>query len=958
MNNKQPPFGPLGYITYKRTYARKLSEHSEETEEFEDTINRIISSSNKQLKVGFTQEEQLKLKDILMSLKGSVAGRFLWQLGTKTVDTLGLPSLQNCATVAVDEPIRPFTWAFDMLMLGSGVGFNLQREYVYKLPKVVKKKFKIERKDSKDADFIVPDSREGWVKLLGKVLKSYFYSGEGFSYSTICIRGKGTPIKGFGGIASGPEDLVIGIQNICKVLDNRRGKQLRSIDCLDIVNIIAAVVVSGNVRRSAEICIGDFDDLEFLNAKNWSLGNIPNWRAMSNNTIVCNDITKLPHQFWDGYLGNGEPYGLLNLNLCKKIGRTGETEYPDEDVIGTNPCQPGFATILTRDGIKTFDDINIGDYIWSQEGWTKVLNKWSTGVKPVYKYKTSFGVFVGTDNHRLVTRDGKIEAKYCDEVHVLKGPFPQKIEKFIPEQVMAGLFLGDGYHKKMKNREYTYPVLCIGENDKDYFESEISHLILNQFDSKEYNVNTNMVKDGKSWNLTINEYCKNLSQIELLSFLRGLYTANGSVIKQSKSSVRITYKTTSKMLAEELQVILSSIGIRSYITTNKPKVVKFSNGEYECKESYDINITKDFREFYSRIGFLQKYKMQKIQEVIETYKQSQPENYSSIKEIEYLGDYEVYDITVDNNSHTYWTGGLNVSNCSEQPLNNFESCCLAEIFLPNNKTYEDLLETAIYLYRINKHSLALSCHHKETQEVVNGNMRMGIGVTGYLQATEEQRNWLDKLYKDLRQYDKEYSLKNGFPESIKLTTVKPSGSLSLLAGVTPGGHPGFSQYFIRRIRIASNSPLVELCRENGYEIEYQKNFDGTEDRSTVVVSFPCSFPEGTKLAKDMTAIDQLEVVARLQKEWSDNAVSVTVYYKLEELEDIKKWLNTNYNEKIKAVSFLLHSEHGFKQAPYEEITKERYEEMVAKCKPITGVSFSENDVSGVDECASGYCPIK
>jgi len=341
MSKKQSiPWGEIGYITYKRTYARRLKESDPNslTEEYEDTVNRILNGALKQLKVPFTDKEQKRFKEIMLSLKGTVAGRFFWQLGTKTVDKLGLPSLQNCAFTVVDHPIRPFTWTFDMLMLGSGVGYNIQREFVYKLPKVLRKKVKIERLDEKDADYIVPDSREGWVKLLGKVLKAYFYSGEGFSYSTICIRGRGTPIKGFGGTASGPEDLVKGIDNICNILDKRKGKQLRPIDCLDIMNIIGSIVVAGNVRRSAQIAIGDFDDLEFLAAKNWSQGNIPNWRAMSNNSVVCNDISKLPPQFWEGYLGTGEPYGLINLKLAQSCGRLGETEYPDPEVLGFNPC--------------------------------------------------------------------------------------------------------------------------------------------------------------------------------------------------------------------------------------------------------------------------------------------------------------------------------------------------------------------------------------------------------------------------------------------------------------------------------------------------------------------------------------------------------------------------------------------------------------------------------------------
>lgn len=632
----ETPWGEIGYITYKRTYARRLKENdaNSPTEEYKDTVDRVVNGAIKQLKVPFSDKEQKRVKEIMLGLKGTVAGRFFWQLGTKTVDKLGLPSLQNCAFTVVDHPIRPFTWTFDMLMLGSGVGYNIQREFVYKLPKVIKKKVKVQRIDEKDADYIVPDSREGWVKLLGKVLKAYFYSGEGFTYSTICIRGKGTPIKGFGGTASGPEDLVNGIDNICSVLNARRGKQLRPIDCLDIMNIIGSIVVAGNVRRSAQIAIGDFDDLEFLAAKNWSQGNIPNWRAMSNNSVVCNDISKLPSQFWDGYLGGGEPYGLINLKLAQSCGRLGETEYPDPEVLGFNPC-------------------------------------------------------------------------------------------------------------------------------------------------------------------------------------------------------------------------------------------------------------------------------------------------------------------------------------AEQSLAPFETCCLAEIHLPNIDSEEELKEVATYLYRINKHSLAIKCHHKETEDIVHKNMRMGIGITGYLMATKKQKSWLSKTYKHLRDYDKKYSKKHGFPESIKITTVKPSGTLSLLSGVTPGAHPGFSHYFIRRVRMASNIPLVEVCKKNGYHVEYVRGFDGKEDHSTVVVSFPCKFPAHTTVAQDVTAINQLETIKELQKNWSDNSVSVTIYYRKEELDDIKEWLAENYNEGLKTVSFLLHSEHGFDQAPYEEITKEEYAKLSKNVKPITNVEIDEDSIDGSEiGCASGVCPIK
>lgn len=282
---------------------------------------------------------------------------------------------------------------------------------------------------------------------------------------------------------------------------------------------------------------------------------------------------------------------------------------------------------------------------------------------------------------------------------------------------------------------------------------------------------------------------------------------------------------------------------------------------------------------------------------------------------------------------------------------------MAEIFLPNISSFDEFVDVAKLLYRVNKHSLALPCHLKSTEEIVHRNMRMGIGVTGVLQATEEQKSWLDKAYEELRKFDKEYSLSRGFPESVKLTTVKPSGTLSLLPGVTPGCHPAYARHMIRRIRISSNHPLVETCRKHGYPVEYQQNFDGSEDHSTVVVSFPFTHGDIAVLAKDMTAIDQLETVKWLQEKWSDNSVSCTVYYRKEELPEIRKYLKKHYKNSHKSLSFLLHSEHGFKQAPLEEITKEQYDELVAKTTPIT--SIANLDI-GLDdaECATGACPVR
>ena len=616
-------YNGLGEIVYKRTYSRLKDDGT--NEDWWETVARCVNGAQ-HIGADYTKAEAQKLYDYVFNLKCNFAGRMLWQLGTSTVDRFGGNSLLNCWGVCIRD-IDDFCFVFENLMLGGGVGFSIRKEDVHELPRVFENVSVVHEKTT-DADFIVPDSREGWVKLLKKVLKSYFYTGESFTYSTILVRSSGEGIKGFGGKASGPGILIEGMEKIGSVIKEREGKKLRSIDVLDICNIIGSVVVAGNVRRSAEIAVGDPDDYLYLRAKRWDLGNIPNWRAMSNNTIYADSYDHISDTVWKGYDGSGEPYGFFNLPLAQKTGRLGEKSKDRCEII--NPCA---------------------------------------------------------------------------------------------------------------------------------------------------------------------------------------------------------------------EILLES---------------------HEC-------------------------------------------------------------------------------------------CNLSEIYLNNIETKAELKECAKLLYKTQKAICALPFIHQSTEEVVHRNMRIGVGVTGVCQSLDKVE-WLDDCYTSLKEFDEKWSEKKGYPTSVRLTTVKPSGTLSLLSGSTPGVHPAYSSHYIRRVRMSSDDQLVEVCKNAGYPAEYVKNFDGTEDHSTIVVEFPCHINGNTILAKDMTAVKQLELVKELQTKWSDNSVSVTVYYRLEELEEIREWLKKNYEKSLKTVSFLLHNDHGFAQAPYEEITEEQYEKMSSKLKPIE--SFKSGDVLGGLECEGGACPIR
>jgi hypothetical protein len=1532
--NTPPPFNTLGLFTFLRTYARRHDENDPHStiESWDQTLIRIVEACNSQLKVGFTNEEKSEIFQLFYNLKCSVAGRFLWQLGTKTVDNLGIPSLQNCATVVIDEPIVPFTWAMNLLMLGCvppntfvqtekgpikikdikvgdlvwsynletkekelkevlklhdpivkkeenikinckygslitskkhpvlvyendnwvfklageikegdilqrltfyetkeevisletnldidekwkdisvdannnyycgvngfalynthncGIGFRILPEDVDKLPEV--KYAKNLRLDTKDADYIVPDSREGWVKLLGKILKSHFYSGQSFTYSCSCLRSKGAPIKSFGGLASGPDVLCDGITKIDEILNKRMGQKLRPVDALDIMCCIGEIVVSGNVRRclpgnalvhtenglipikdikvkqkvltskgyfpvknvfeqgkqklvkiktenglfystknhrmavvnkddknyiwkqagdlnsndylvnssesikgnelhslpsfggfeiptltpeiaylwgflqvyhkiwssskiisfdrkdkelsekikeylslfenkkidvtevydniilhydsdfffeyfsnhiskqevprfilespdeirksylkgifqtvekdqvryfisesftrqlqtlfasigcnvkfsqseimnnlyflkveedvfeekqnntfcsrvisiteegnnevetydieveevheffcdgylthnSALIAQGDCKDIHYLNAKRWDLGNVPNCRAFSNNSVICNDINEVleTKEFWDGYYGNGEPYGLINLKLSQSCGRLGDFRYKDEGAVGYNPCFSEDTKIMLADGkgtIKTIKELadegkDVPVYCMDEKNNVEV--KWGRNPRITGENKKLYRVhFRGKHKGEYVdvTKDHKFIVNGQDEQVLTKD-----LKKGDSIPMIKRELASDGYVKlKCKGGKSSVEHRLIAQfHDPEAFEELKINGMMNGCCATE-NVVVHHIDEDKSNN--------EIENLEIMTFgdhdshhgkafagennpMYGKNHTNETKKKigdkskerwqtqEFKDKIAETFTEERKehlsekmKLQREEEERARSIEYEEECKRTGLRFIRLSETKVEvvkeclaCKKDFQIPFTRReqaycshscsntkpssieartkglravnneksknnfhnqvmlFRELVETKGDRNKVMKKEWESLCRERKvpfrfQSKstnewiPRNWGHFKDMEenynhevdrvekLPGRHTVYNITVDDNHNLFivtgefktQTRGVIIPQCGEQTLFCKETCCLSEIYLPNINSYEELVKCATYLYRICKHSLRLPFKgEKATEDIVHKNMRMGIGVTGYLQASEEQRSWLKNCYEHLRKFDENYSKLHSFPTSIKITTCKPSGTLSILGGCTSGVHPAFAQYYKRRIRISSESPLINLAKKNGYDVEYARNFDGTQNHGTQIITFPYKMPEGTVLAENCSAVQQLEWVKRLQTEWSDNAVSVTVYYRKHELEEIKEWLKENYNNNVKTVSFLLHNDHGFDQAPLEQITKEEYEEMVKRTKPIESVEgicyYKESDESIKEmECAGGSCPIR
>ena len=624
-------------------------------------------------------------------------------------------------------------------------------------------------------------------------------------------------------------------------------------------------------------------------------------------------------------------------------------------LVGTNPCQPASAVLLTPAGLTTMGKLKEGDLIWSSEGWTKVVKKWSTGIKDVYRYRTSRGMFIGTENHRLMSEGIKVEAKDCESIDSLTGGFRERDFAFLPEAVMDGLVLGDGYVHKASNN---LVLLCIGMNDSGYFTSEVKDLIKEKrpgIGRYAYEVTTSIqpYELPRKWEISIPDRYMEADRQTVCSLLRGLYSANGSVINPPTGYSRITYKTTSPVLRDQIQILLSSLGIGSYYTTNKSAEIEFSNGIYTCKASYDINITSDRTKFMNLIGFLQKYKTKKVIQG-DSHKRKMQE---LILEKTYLGKEEVFDITVDNSTHTYWTGGLNVSNCGEIPLQAGGACLLGSInlseFVKKPFTSDAYVNMEELAYTVSMAVIALNRVLDENipahpLEIQRNNARdwraIGLGTMGMADmliklgvtyGSERSLEILEEVYSLIAQTAVSASLtlaiefgafpkcdgnliaESSFIKSLnlpaqmiedirkyglrnsQLLTCAPTGSIGTMLQVSTGIEPNFALKYVRRTQSLAekdtyyevNAKIVDDYFKSTSFNEYVNDLDDNKD-------LPNYFIE----SKDIAPINRIKVQAMVQK-YTDNSISSTINLPKEAtVEDVYKIYMEAWKQGLKGVT--------------------------------------------------------
>eukprot|EP00123_Amoebidium_parasiticum_P011213 comp20580_c0_seq1/m.26495 comp20580_c0_seq1/g.26495 ORF comp20580_c0_seq1/g.26495 comp20580_c0_seq1/m.26495 type:complete len:686 (-) comp20580_c0_seq1:533-2590(-) len=351
--DQQPPFGfnGLGELVYRRTYARRKEDGTNET--WYETIQRVVEGTFALQRrwcessgLGWDHKDAQKkaedMYDRIYNMKFMPPGRGLWAMGSPLTEEKNLcAALNNCAFVSTKglkhdkEPkSKPFVFLMDATMLGVGVGFDT---------KGAGAPLKGLCTSAAPVSYLIPDTREGWVESLRQLLDSYFEGGAPIEFDYSAIRPAGEPIKGFGGVSGGPQPLIDLHTSVKEVLDREvaAGKGISVTGIADIMNLIGRCVVSGNVRRAAEIAFGEADDEEYLDLKNY---------------------TKNPHRMAYGWTSNNSVYAKLGMDygpVCARITENGE---------------PGFAWL---DNMQKYSRMNgvVDNKDWRAEGGNPCLEQ-------------------------------------------------------------------------------------------------------------------------------------------------------------------------------------------------------------------------------------------------------------------------------------------------------------------------------------------------------------------------------------------------------------------------------------------------------------------------------------------------------------------------------------------------------------------------------------------------------
>ena len=320
-----------------------------------------------------------------------------------------------------------------------------------------------------------------------------------------------------------------------------------------------------------------------------------------------------------------------------------------------------------------------------------------------------------------------------------------------------------------------------------------------------------------------------------------------------------------------------------------------------------------------------------------------------------------------------WDFGTNP--CSEIILRPNQFCNLSEVVVRSDDTFESLrrkVRVASILGTLQATLTDFRYLRRKWKENTEEEALLGVSMTGILDHAvlamkSDGELWfnngkrlplseiLEALKNEAIETNKAWAKKLGINQSAAITCVKPSGTVSQLVDSASGIHGRFANHYIRRVRADSRDPLCGVLEAAGVPVEL-----AIGSPTTKIFSFVKKAPEGAVMSSDQTGLEQLELWTMYQEHWCEHKPSITVYYRDSEFLAIGNWLYNNFDS-VSGVSFLPYSEHSYKQAPYEEISEEKYNELVKAMPDVVDWDITEaTDVTESSQtlaCVGGACEL-
>jgi ribonucleotide reductase alpha subunit len=937
------------YIHQSR-YAR-YSEEKGRRETWEETIQRLINFYSEK----FPEHKDTLSKDVynaIVQMKVMPSMRSMMTAGP----ALARENLAgyNCSFITIDD-VRSFSEAIYILMNGTGLGFSVERQFVNKLPSIADELYPSE------TVIVVHDSKIGWAKAYYELL-SLLYIGQIPKWDVSKVRPAGARLKTFGGRASGPAPLVDLFNFTVATFKRAVGRKLTSIECHDIMCKIGEIVVVGGVRRSALISLSNLSDERMRAAKTGQWWEEFGHRALANNSVAYTekpDIGIFMSEWLSLYNSKSGERGIFNrvaaVKQAKSSGRR-ETEGYD---FGTNPCITGDTLIAVADGrnavtIKQLVEEGKDIPVYSTNLETrKVEIKYGRNPRLTGRNKDIFKVtlddgssFKATENHKVLLKN----MQYVEVKDLKKDdsifPFYSHDSNGYRQISNCGAQMKNGYRRNKRQYRLIHEFHNGFVDSKQFAIHHIDH------DSKNDNISNLMV-------MTHTEHRKLHSDQ-----IKGKNNPYHKMTDQWKFNFASHPGTSNGRYSGWTNIALIEEGKK--IFAEYGKITPSLWADHAKKVGCPQFLSNDFR-FKSWNNFKN--------QVCENHK---------VVSVEYCGKEDVYNITVDDNHNyhiiTAWdddrfivSSGVCIKNCGEILLRPSELCNLSEVVIRHEDTLDDLkqkVKIATILGTFQSTLTDFSYVRKVWKRNCEEERLLGVSLTGIMDhpvlngTVDREQNtnnetlisWLKALKDVAITTNKKWADKLGINQSVAITTIKPSGTVSQLVNSASGIHPRYSQYYVRTVRQDKKDPLGIFLKNEGIPCED----DVMKPNDTFVFSFPQKSPDNAIFRNDMTAIEQLEHYLIFKTYWCEHNPSITVYVRENEWIEVGAWVYKNF-DKIGGVSFLPHSDHVYKQAPYQEITKEQYEELAAKMPKINWEKFKENEdnVDSVQElaCVAGGCEI-